>query len=70
MKKVFGEWCIDINMNNLMLLILEEIVHKPKALTGDELRYIRTYLEMTTTAFALYWTKNKFTTHNSLILNA
>ena len=51
MKKVFGEWCIDINMNDLMLLVLEEIVHKPSALTGDELRYIRTYLEMTTTAF-------------------
>ncbi len=51
MKKVLGEWCIDINMNKLMLVVLQEIIHKPTALTGDEFRYIRTYLEMTTTEF-------------------
>lgn len=51
MKKVFGEWCIDINMNHLMLVALEALAHKPKALTGDELGFIRSYLEMTTTEF-------------------
>lgn len=51
MKKAAGEWCIDIDMNKLMLVVLQEIIHKPTALTGDELRYIRTYLEMTTTEF-------------------
>ncbi|MCX6990781.1 MAG: hypothetical protein NTX49_06960 [Chlamydiae bacterium] len=51
MIKVAGEWCIDIDMNKLMLLVLEEIIHKSTALNGDELRYIRTYLEMTTTEF-------------------
>ncbi len=51
MKKAFGEWCLAINMSKLMLLVLEEIIHKPTTLNGDELRYIRTFLEMTTTAF-------------------
>jgi DNA-binding transcriptional regulator YiaG len=51
MKKVLGEWAIDINMNKLMLIVLEELIHKPIALTGDELSFIRSYLEMTTTAF-------------------
>ncbi len=51
MKKVLGEWCIDINMNKLMVVILHALVHKPFPLTGDELYFIRTYLEMTTTDF-------------------
>jgi DNA-binding transcriptional regulator YiaG len=51
MKKAAGKWCIDIDMNKLMLVVLREIIRTPTALTGDELRYIRTYLEMTTTEF-------------------
>jgi DNA-binding transcriptional regulator YiaG len=51
MKKAFGEWCLDIDMNKLMRIVLEAIIHKPTALTGDELRYIRKYLEMATTEF-------------------
>ena len=51
MKKMLGEWCIDINMNKLMLVALEALIHKPCALTGDELGFIRSYLEMTTTEF-------------------
>ena len=51
MKKEFGDWYIDINMNKLMLVVLEALTHKPIALTGDELSFIRSYLEMTTTEF-------------------
>jgi len=51
MKKIAGEWCIDINMNRLMFVVLQEIIHKPTALTADELRYIRSYLEMTKAEF-------------------
>ena len=51
MKKAVGVWCIDINMNKLMRIILEAIIHKPTALTGSELRYIRKYLEMTMMEF-------------------
>src|ERR1043165_9680311 len=51
MKKVLGEWCIDINMNKLMIIVLEALVHKPSPLTGDELRFIRSYLDLTTAEF-------------------
>lgn len=51
MKKQFGKWCININFNKLMLLALVALAHKPAALNGGELRFIRTYLDMTTTAF-------------------
>lgn len=51
MKKIFGKWCIDINMNKLMLIVLEALVHKSTSLTGDELHFIRSYLKMTTTGF-------------------
>ena len=51
MRKECGDWYIDINMNKLMLVVLEALAHKPIALTGDELRFIRSYLEMTTTQF-------------------
>jgi DNA-binding transcriptional regulator YiaG len=51
MKKEFGDWYIDINMNKLMLVVLEALAHKPSALTGDELQFIRKYLSMTTTEF-------------------
>ncbi len=53
MKKAAGEWCIDIDMNQLMLLVLREVISKPTSLTRDELRYIRTYLEMTAAEFGV-----------------
>lgn len=51
MKKAAGVWCIDINMSKLMRVVLETVIRKPSALTGDELRYIRKYLEMTMAEF-------------------
>ena len=51
MKKAAGVWCLDINMSKLMRVILEAVIYKPTALTGDELRYIRKYLEMTMAEF-------------------
>ncbi|MDE3045522.1 MAG: hypothetical protein KGJ02_02615 [Verrucomicrobiota bacterium] len=51
MKKVFDKWCIDINMNKLMLVVLEALIHKPGALTRDELSFIRSYLGMKMTEF-------------------
>ena len=47
MKKVFGEWCFDINLNKLMKVVLEALIHKPTALTGGELEFIRSYLKIT-----------------------
>lgn len=51
MIKKFGEWFIDIDMNELMRIVLEALAHKPTALTGDEIGFIRSYLKMTTTDF-------------------
>ena len=51
MRKEFGDWYIDINMNELMLVVLEALTHKPVPLTGGELGFIRSYLEMTSTEF-------------------
>jgi DNA-binding transcriptional regulator YiaG len=51
MKKVLGEWCIDVNMNKLMLVVLETLAHKETALTHDELRFIRSYLKLSMADF-------------------
>lgn len=51
MKRVFGEWCVDLNLNKLMLVVLNALAHKPIPLTGDELRFIRSYLKMTLAEF-------------------
>lgn len=51
MKKVFGEWVLDINLSKLQIDMLKELIHKPVPLTGLELRFIRKFLEMSTTDF-------------------
>lgn len=51
MKKVFGEWVLDVNLNQLQLKVLHLLVHKHSPLQAGELRFIRKYFEMTTTAF-------------------
>ena len=50
-KKMFGDWVLDIDLTELQLIVLKALVHKPKRLTKDELRFIRHFLEMTTTRF-------------------
>lgn len=44
--KIFGEWAIDIDMNQLMLVALGALIRKPIPLTEDELSFIRSYLGM------------------------
>ncbi len=51
MRKVLGEWILDINMETLQLIVLRILVHKPNRLTKDELRFFRKYLSLTTTEF-------------------
>lgn len=51
MKKIFGEWVLDINLNKLQAEALNLIIHKPTPLQKEEIRFIRKYFEMTTTAF-------------------
>ena len=51
MKKIFGEWFLDINLSKLQIHILNMLIHKPIPLTGAEIRFIRKYFEMTTSVF-------------------
>ncbi len=44
-----GEWVIDINFNKFRSDVLNELIHKQAGLRGAELRFIRKYMEMTTT---------------------
>lgn len=51
MKKVLGEWAIDIDFNKLQLVVLHCLLYKRAPLTGPELRYIRKFLEMSMVDF-------------------
>ncbi len=52
MKKVFGEWVIDIDMNALQLFVFKGLIHKSSPLTGQELRFMRKFSKMSTTELA------------------
>ena len=51
MKKMCGEWVIDIDMMELQLVVLRYLAYKPTRLTKDELRFIRKFLVLTTSDF-------------------
>lgn len=51
MKKVLGEWALDINLSQFQRDILQLLVHKKQPLTSAEIRFIRKYFELTTAAF-------------------
>lgn len=53
LKKIMGEWVLDINLNILQSEVLKILIHKPTPLQAGELRFIRKYFEMTTTAFGV-----------------
>lgn len=52
MQKILGEWVLDIDLNKLQMKVLKLLIQKSTPLEAKELRFIRKYLEMTTTAFA------------------
>ncbi len=49
MKKMLGEWVIDINMVALQRFVFKGLIHKPYPLTGKEIKFMRKFLEMSTT---------------------
>lgn len=51
MKKMFGDWVLDIDMTELQIVVLKALVYKPAPLTKNELKFIRHFLELTTTEF-------------------
>lgn len=52
MRKVFGEWAMDINFNDLQKNVIHMLARKSTSLSGNELRFIMGYLEMPTREFA------------------
>ena len=52
MKKIFGEWVLDINLANFQEVVLHILAYKTTPLTGSELRFIIDYLKMSTREFA------------------
>ncbi len=51
MRKVVGEWVIDVDFNKLQLAILRCLLYKSAPLHGPELKFIRKFLSMSTTDF-------------------
>ena len=51
MRKVFGKWAMDINFNKLRLAVVYCLLRNQAPLSGDEIKFIRKYLDMTTTEF-------------------
>ena len=52
MVQIQGKWIPDINYNELEKAVLLLLCYKPSKLTGNEIRFIRLYFEMTLQAFA------------------
>ena len=63
MIKVRGKWTPEINYNRLAKLVLEELCWKDSRLTGNEIKFIRQYFEMTLQSFA----KRFYVTHAGVI---
>ncbi len=51
MKKVVGEWVLDVDFATLEKAVLKRLIHKLIPLTGAEIRFIRKYLQLTTKEF-------------------
>lgn len=51
MKKMAGEWVLDLDMELLQRVVLEALVHKPTLLSGKEIRYIRKYMYLSMVEF-------------------
>jgi DNA-binding XRE family transcriptional regulator len=52
MVKIEGRWVPNINYNKLEKIVSMMLCHKQAKLTGNEVRFIRLYLDMTLDAFA------------------
>jgi len=51
MKKVLNEWVIDLDMNALQVFVFKGLIHKPHPLSGKELRFMRKFLDLSSTEF-------------------
>ena len=55
MKKVFGEWMLDINLAQLQETVLRILIYKRSSLSKEELRFIRKHFGFTTTKFGEFF---------------
>lgn len=53
MIKIRGEWALDINMNHFQQAVLLALAYHPFGLTGDHVRYIRSWLRLSYEKFAV-----------------
>lgn len=53
MRKVIGEWVLDVDFQSLQKAILRELINKQAPLSGAELKFIRKYFELSTTDFGV-----------------
>ncbi len=51
MKKMFGDWVLDIDMTELQIVVLKALVYKPAPISKSELKFIRHFLKLATTEF-------------------
>lgn len=63
MKMVLGEWVLDINMNALQEFVFKGLIHKPSPLSGSELRFMRKFLNLSTTELG----KNLGVSHATIV---
>jgi len=52
MRKMAGEWILDLDMELLQRVVLEALIHKPTLLSGTEIRYIRKYMYLSMVEFS------------------
>jgi len=51
MIEVRGKWTLNIHLNVLQKMVLLSLAHHPYDLTGNQIRFIRNWLELTQSAF-------------------
>jgi len=51
MREIRGIWTLDINLNVLQKVVLLALAHHPSDLTGNQVRFIRNWLNLTQSEF-------------------
>lgn len=51
LRKVHGKWALDLNFEKYERAVLAALAHKPSRLTGNEIKFIRHFFEMSLKSF-------------------
>lgn len=52
LRKIRGEWLLKLDVKKLSDAVFKELPHKPTGITGAEIRFARTHLDMSKRKFA------------------